>query len=278
VTSDVVPGTYKDIPADDYFAWPFASASLLNQIHRSPAHARAWSEADDDDNKTKKRGTGGHAAILEPDTFAATYAEGPTVDLRTKAGKECWAEFTAANPGKEHVRGEEWPHLIGMRDAVWAHPVARRILSKASGRELSLVWDDRESGVRCKGRLDVPPAADMVIADLKCLRDARPRHFQRAIYDRGYHRQAAHYMRGAAALGLAADIFAFIVVENTPPYAVMVYQLDSTAIEEGDADLRTLLMTYDECTRTGRWPAYDDAIRTIGLPDWAGFTREETFA
>jgi hypothetical protein len=65
-----------------------------------------------------------------------------------------------------------------------------------------------------------------------------------------------------------------VVQEKTAPYLVTVIELDVLAVREGDALNRRALEVYADCTRTGMWPGYTDAIELIGLPRWA-FTATE---
>lgn len=101
-----------------------------------------------------------HAAMLEPKTFRDLYCCGIKVDRRTKAGKIEWAAFEAENAGKDILTAESWATCEAMADAIWAHPLASEILSGPGMQEVCAVWDDPETGVRCKSRMDRVSAWD----------------------------------------------------------------------------------------------------------------------
>lgn len=90
----------------------------------------------DSETKAKTRGSIIHAAMLEPDRFDAEYAIGPSVDLRTKAGKSAWEAFAAENPGKELVRGADGDAMLAARASIWKHPKARELLGCEEPRRL----------------------------------------------------------------------------------------------------------------------------------------------
>jgi len=261
-------GVYRDVPAETYFAWRAVSASFLNAFWRSPAHAFEASLGSDEDTKEKLRGTAAHAAILTPADFEDNYAGGPCVKLNTNVGKAEWEKFKAANPGKEHIRGEEWPLIIGIRDAVWRHAAARKILDYVEETEICIVWRDAMTDVLCKARIDALAAAIGVMADLKTCRDARAHAFGRAFYDRGYYRQMQFYLLGLASAYDNADPV-IIAAENTKPHAVAVYEVDPAALDLGYREICEMLPRVKECMATGIWPGYAENIGTIGLPRWA---------
>ena len=263
-------GIYYELPADEYFAVEALSSSGAGQILKTPAHYLLSRTQEDEDTKQKTRGSASHAAILQPEIFRHLYACGPDVDLRTKAGKASWESFVNdCPPDVIHIRGAEWPLIQGIREAVWAHPIARQLLECDGPREASLIWTYAGTGYPMKARVDLPATPLRTIVDLKCLRDIRADEFAKAIYARGYHRQGATYQHGTAAHNLFFDTTAFIAVENEPPHCVIVYELEEEAIETGWADMRAAAEIYARCKRSGEWPGFPCEIQKIGLPKWA---------
>jgi exodeoxyribonuclease VIII len=266
------PGIYEDVPAEVYRAWPYACSSLLWEMYQtSPRHARDRMLNGGDDSDCKAKGSCVHAALLEPERFAAEYAIGPDVKLNTKAGKEEWEAFVAANPGRFHVRGADGVDLLAMRAAVWSHPAARNLLRRRSGTEVSVVWDDAATGVRCKARLDLPCVGIGVLADLKSTRSAARRAFRRSIRDYGYRLQLAFYMEGAAARGVAFDEAAIVAVESARPYGVQVFQMDQADLEYGRQQFRAVLPTWAECAALppgAEWPGYPVTPQLISVDEY----------
>src|SRR6185436_19223870 len=107
--------------------------------------------------------------------------------------------------------------------AVLSDPLAGALFSRGKP-EQSLFWVDDETGVWRRSRLDWLPDANswngrVVIPDLKTADHADPESFGRALHNYGYASQAAFYVDGVLALGLAEDAaFVFVVVEKEQPY------------------------------------------------------------
>lgn len=262
------PGIYRDVSFEVYSQWPYLNNSGAGHLLRSPAHYQAYRDGIDDDSKSKARGTICHAGVLELSRFETEYAIGPDVKLNTKAGKDAWEAFCAAHPGKFHVRGADGEAMLGVREAVWSHPTARELLAADGPCELSIVWDDRETGVRCKSRIDKLIRSKALVADLKTTRDARADAFANSIGDYGYHRQAAFNLHGLAALGEFCDGMALIAVEPEPPYALAVYVIDDEDLENGREEMVEACKIYRDCGRRGAWPGYDPNPRVVRVPDW----------
>ena len=94
------------------------------------------------------------------------------MDKRTKAGKAEWDAFVELAGDATVLSRDEMRRLALMRDSVWAHPMAARVLNAEGYVQASYYWTDAETGVRCKIRPDklvpvsvggvafnIPPAA-----------------------------------------------------------------------------------------------------------------------
>lgn len=260
------PGVHEGVPFEEYVEWPFLNQSGAKLVLRSPAH---YYQAEDEETRSKVRGTVCHAALWEPARFHEQYAIGPDVKLNTKVGKEEWEAFVAANPGKFHVRGADGAAMHGVRNAVWTHRNARKLLAAEGPTELCIVWDDPEIGVRCKARIDKYAPGLAMAADLKTTTDARPDPFAKQVANLRYHLQGAFTLHGLAAVGLPCDDFYLIAAETDAPYGVMVYRLDDAAIEAGRGLMLQAMAEWKKCMETGRWPGYDDVAYELALPKWA---------
>ena len=155
-----------------------------------------------------------------------------------------------------------------MDKAVKSHPFAAGLLD-GEAKEVSVLWTDPFSGLPCKARPDILPGKS-VVADIKKTRDASESHFQRAILQFGYHRQAAFYLDGIEkATKERFDIFAFIVVESNPPYRTEVYTLSPEFIEHGRNEYQFLINIENRCRAANHWPNYtSNEVTEIGLPRW----------
>lgn len=178
-----------------------------------------------------------------------------------------YANYLQAIDGKEVISQDQLDIATGVVESIRKHPKAAALLSGGEA-EVSLFWDDSETGYQCKGRVDyLRPGG--VIVDLKTTKDASLNEFKRSIANFGYHRQQAMYKDGyAAATGNECAAFVFVAVETKPPYAVGVYMLDDESEQKGRNEYQELLKQFASCQESGEWPAYSDDIEIIELPNW----------
>ncbi len=262
-------GIHRDVPADTYHQWGAIGSTNLSQLARSPAHFRHARDNPAEPTPAQVIGDAAHLCILQPDLFPSRYVVAPECDRRTKEGKASYAAFCELNAGKTSIKSDDWAACQAMRDAVMAHPMARLLLEEQTGVEVSGAWRCPDTGVACKLRADALCATDSVAVDLKTTTDASPAAFERAIFQYGYWRQAAHYVHGLAALGCVVDSFVIVAVEKDPPHAVGVYRVLDDVLAMGHDDAVRQLEKYKRCEASGCWPAYGDGIKDIGIPRWA---------
>jgi hypothetical protein len=135
--------------------------------------------------------------------------------------------------------------------------------------EMSILW--RHNDLLCKCRVDKLARGKQTVAvDVKTTADASPAAFAWSVRNYGYDRQAAFYLRGLDAAGIACDGFAFIAVESAPPHAVAVYTIDDADLIEADAELfhpeDGLVVRYAACVNSGEWPGYAKGMNVLRLP------------
>ena len=155
-----------------------------------------------------------------------------------------------------------------MAAAVAAHPKAAALLT-GGHPEVSIFWQDADTGIDCRCRPDyINPAG--IIVDLKSTADAGPAAFAKSCANFRYHVQDAFYSEGYyQAAGTWPRGFVFIAVEKTAPYAVACYTLDDVAKEKGRELYQQDLQTLQAAQAANEWPAYSDQIETLTLPAWA---------
>ncbi len=137
--------------------------------------------------------------------------------------------------------------------------------------EVSGVWIDKGTGLRCRARYDAWASGAPILVDVKTASDITPDGFARSVATYGYHRQQAHYSAGFRALtGQAPEMFLFAAVSSAAPFVAVPYLLDAEAVAQGEAEIRHLLELFARCKESNRWPGPGDSgIQTIGLPRWA---------
>jgi len=262
-------GIYSNIPSDKYHEMTDRiSNSYLSRLAICPAAAKV-PRTEGEEPAVLAFGRAFHLFVLEGLVeFAKGVAILPELNLRTNAGKEENALFRDANKGKAVITQADYTAITEMDKAVKSHPFAAGLL-EGEAKEVSVLWNDPFSGLPCKARLDILPGKS-VVADLKKTRDASESHFQRAILQYGYHRQAAFYLDGLEkATKERFDIFAFLVVESNPPYRTEVYTLSQEFLELGRNEYQFLINIETQCREKNNWPNYtSNEVTEIALPRW----------
>ena len=259
-----------DMPFPSYAALPALNWSKLKHLARTPAHFKHILDNPPVTTAACTIGRALHTVVLEgPETFAAQYAVAPQCDRRTKAGKETWAAFQDQAAGRDVLTDDQHESVAGMAAAVLAHPKARKLIERCAQREVVATWQDADTGLDCKSRIDAWADQDGLVLDLKTCQDAGPDMFRRTAWNYQFHGQASFYLDGLRAAGGSADSFLFVAVENSAPYAVAVYLADDDFLQAGRQLVRQCLEKYAECMSTNTWPGYGDAIQALSLPHWA---------
>ena len=268
------PGVYESLPNADYHASSALSRSGLTLLQkRSPLHYwRAYidpNRPEPEDTPAFRLGSAVHAYVLEPAAWASDYAVAPDCDRRTKKGKETWTAFVEEVGDRTILKEAEAAQAVAIGQSVLKHPLAHSLV-RSGASEVSMFWEDEETGVLCRCRPDHLPPSGRVV-DLKTTQDASYDSFRRSAFTLGYHHQAAFYLEGCRAVGVDVNDFAFVVVEKTPPYAVALYRAPEHMIEVGRQACREAIRTYAACLESGEWPGYGqtDSLTDLELPLWA---------
>ena len=261
------PGIYRGVPFRDYRAWPAVNSSRLKLLGKSPAHYRAYINTDSD---AMRFGRLLHGYVLEPDTAPAQFQLMPDFakhpDNCTSGGKPSKSATTAWCQERRKTHREECEQagvtLITQAElnlacecvtAIKQFPQFRRYIPEDSGREVSIVWEDRHTGILCKARYD---CVFDELTDLKTDRDANPDNFEWVIAQREYHCQAAWYQDGLKTLTGERLPFNFLVCGKEAPIQVVGKQLGNASIEAGrDINLDRMAL-LEQCMRDDDWPGY----------------------
>lgn len=268
------PGAHANIKAYDYHNWFACSSSIMRELMRSPAHA--WYTLDNERKETDamRLGTATHLAILEPELFAKTFGCLPEgLDKRTKEGKAAFADLLEQY-GPFVLKYDQYQQVGAMAESVLKKKKASILLDKLSDVELSGAWTDKVSGALCKMRLDGLIRDLGIVVDIKTTTDASEDEFLKTLFNYGYDRQSAFYMRGCRELGIEVEKFVYIVIEKDPPYESCVYELGSQSLMTANAQISRLLPEWQKCVTSKVWPGYGDEIKVIDLAAWMSRKRE----
>ena len=261
------PGIYPNLSNDDYHASEGISKTGLSMFKADPASLE-WSRhcPTDDEVMAADIGDAIHAALLEPDRYAAEYIIAPKFDRRTTKGKEAAEAFDAEADGKTVLTAEEGKKISLIRGSAMAHPTARFLLTAPGTVEDSLYWTDPATGELCKCRMDKRLHDHHIIVDVKSV--ASLDVFQRQLEDFGYWLQDGTYSTGYEQHFGEAPGFLFLVVQTSRAlnrYPVAVYELDQQSKQEGRTEFRRLLDSYHDARVRGEFPG----VQTISRPYWA---------
>jgi exodeoxyribonuclease VIII len=276
------PGLYDRIPFEDYSRWDAVNHSRLRHFDKTPQHARHAMLHPKDSSEYQELGHAIHAALLEPQRFDDSYVVAPDVDRRRKEGKRIWKEFIekhgdGTGPGDaERIEDKEMNAIRGIQANALKHATIKEALYGPGVSELSIVWIDRDTGLKCKARLDRLAA----IGDWPFLLDIKSTHkpatlynWQTAVNQYKLHQQAAHYLNGIETLrplqGGLQRKFAWIVCETVGPFAVRIFQAEDAALDIGRDEVARNLARYKECVESDRWPGWSEGMELAGLPAWA---------
>jgi hypothetical protein len=283
--SGLSTGAHRGIPAAQYHAMPFASASRLKVLKDScPAALRYKIDHPQEPTPDMLMGTATHDMVL--DNVDRVLVAGKCAGRLVKGGKcgnngkhlyrgewycgvHWFADATDEAAGKSILTADQHASVIGMAGSIRANPDTRKYLDHREETELSLVWDDPEMGCRCKARIDLLSNIDgrYYVADLKTTTDASPAAFAKAIKSLNYHLQASFYRRGlAVVMGIYDAPFVFMPVEKTKPHLCAAYTLNEPSLISGDEEAMRLLAVWKRCQDTGEWPGY--APQEIGLSEF----------
>lgn len=253
------------------------SNSMLNVLARSPQEfyqrfiEETWTEGEP--TKALALGSALHCKVLEPEWFSERYIMAPRVDGRTKEGKAARAALAEAAGGRTIIDEDTHELVAAMARSIDQHDDAVELLRNSEYRviETSIYWS--QCGVNLAGTPDlvcaVGSADRNVIVDVKTTQDASPEAFASSVAKFGYHRQAAMYCRGVDEAYGAACRFIFIAVCSNPPHDVGVYELSMAAIDQGAAEVVTLLEEYKRRKETHDWKsAWSRGVIELSLPRW----------
>lgn len=288
-------GIHRDVPFDDYQTIDAVSNSgAIAHMRRSPLYYRAMRGVEVAGTKDMRTGNAVNDLVLQPDKFdsrlvvvgrcAATLAKGGVcskngsvvIDGRSLCGTHYDAERDGETDPRIVVNEEQLRRAKNMADAVLSDENAAPLLARCALREVTLLWTDERTGLRCKGRVDAMqdgtanPFQLPAMLDLKKSRKARPADFPGEIMRRNYHGQLAWYDTGHHVLtGLHVEPWIVAVNDQTGDdvHEVGTYQIIADAIEAGREANRKTLALIKKCRDEDRYPGFGSM--PMSIPAWA---------
>ena len=266
------PGLYPGIPENTYHRWQGAvSQSTLKVVRKLTCmHANDDLANPPDQTQYQSLGEAMHLALLEPEKFESRIACGLAIDRRSNANKVKHAEFEEQNAGKLILKSADFDAVFAAVEKIKGNDLVMELLAMQM-KEVSVVWVDDETQVKCKGRFDAFGKFRQwtAIADVKSTAaDLSDDSLEREIGNWGYDVQAGFYLDGANALAEADRRFFMIFVEKKRPFDCRVIEPSQTALFEGRWKYRKALKQWARCLKTGVYPGWPQSITSLGLKPW----------
>lgn len=257
----------------EYRSHPAISRSELWRMSESPEKFKYFKDNPEPPTPALLFGQVVHKLILEPETFYTEFAIAPSVDKRTKAGKEEYARFAEVNAGKTIIPADLMETAAPMAAKIRTDPICAALL--IGEHEKPYFWTDKHTGEQCKCRVDCITKYDgkKTIIDYKTAESAETRAFNSKLFKYGYHLQAAMYSIGVKTASRLKELpgFIFIVQEKKPPYSLNVISVPDEVIEVGTDVYRELLGKYHSCKETDYWYGYNGPFSDVNeafVPNW----------
>lgn len=284
------PGAYPGIDTLDYHRNPdllpgpsISSSGLKTLLTRSPRHY--WFDSPlnperppEQDKPHFNVGKAAHDMLLLSERWPECYFVLPE-DFNARKTKE-QAEYhaereEAREAGKCILTHDEAQTVAAMAASLRANEFAAASLTNGES-EVTLAWQDKETGVWLRVRPDFLPHKRRIIPDLKTAANGSPQAFRKAIDQFGYHMSAALYWDGIREIfGTEPTNWLHIVLEKEPPHVASLYELPGEDVERGRWLNRKAIRTYAGCLSADRWPGYADEPIQCGLPGWSRKTIDD---
>lgn len=290
------PGVYPGLPMAEYLALPALSASVLREtVDRCPGAGwfTSWLNParERDDTAASDAGSIAHEILLEGSEDCCTVID-PNLYPGKRGGiPDGWTN-DAIREARDAARAAgKIPVLAGGMSEIRAMVAsARRFIDSlretepaiwaafqpdGGTSEVTVLWQEGASLARMRpDRLSRD--AKLIIDPKFTARSAEPGAWGRSqLLGMGYHLSAAWYRRGIRAIFDVDCDYVFLVVETCPPYLCSLVGLLPAWLELGDSSVSTALRIWQNCERTGAWPAYPSRACYPELPGWAAAAWED---
>jgi len=263
VTETYAVGVHNELDETLYHSLPGISSTGIKKMLDAPAVYAQYATEGEKPRTVFDVGSAAHAKILGVGSDVVPYpAEHltPSGNVSTKKAAAEWAAEQRA-AGLIPVAPDQIAAVDAMAEKVLLHPDAGPLLEHGQP-EVSLIWDDLETGARCRGRIDYV-RTDSLLVDLKTADGARPSSWPYKAEDHGYFEQRVHYGNGWRVLTGAEARFLTVVVDKKPPHLVFVAEYDEPTCAKAAENVRLAIDAYAKGVATGQWPGLPEGIHRI---------------
>lgn len=291
---------------EDLKSLPRLSPSALSAFRETPSTYKAYVERKTETTDAMIEGTLIHMACLEPDKFFDLHISEPikdqfptamftTDDLKNYLRKnnlpvsgnkpeliervlahnptvQIWERIVADIVGnKTMVSSKTFETCVQVSEKIKKRHFCSKIW-KDSIKETYIWWVDEEFGILISAKPDLIFMSEKtnLCLDIKTVRDAHPKKFEREIYYENHFITAAIYLDGLSMIyNRTFDTFVWLAVTKKAPYIVQEYAADQGMIDAGRIEYKKLMSQWLDCYEKNEWPDYSDKVMNITLPEWA---------
>jgi hypothetical protein len=277
------------LPFRDYLAIDAVSQSLLKVVgSRSPAAAKWEREHPSDPTPAMVLGqlVDAMAMPVQPieeifkiagehhNTACETCGAEPGCPCVSVAKGKAGQVLKKAHDGRTNLPGtvseEQVSRARQMADELLNHPTAGPIIQR-SVHQASVLWEDRATGLLCKGRPDLLDYDEMTIWDVKSCGDglAHGSRWPQHVLRMRYYIQPPFYIDGMEANQECFLRFGWLCVESKHPFHVAVWRTDAGWIRKGRREYKEALGTYAWCREVDEWSGYPTDPQLCEMPRYA---------
>jgi exodeoxyribonuclease VIII len=252
-------GLHVGIPAEAYHASDYVSPSRAKSALVSALQYKYDCDHPSEPTREMDFGTLAHAMFLEPDSLPIKFA----VWTGGRRFGNVWNQFEQANADKNILTAAEYRTAIKVRDALHNHPAVAQLVKDDGYREVVVRWQDKATGLECRGRIDYYRQCDLV--DLKTIQSVTDRAIVSNCLRYNYPMSMAAYHSGLQHLGFDSEP-SLIFVSSKPPHDVNVKVVEADELEFGYRKWRKALSVIAKARETNHYPGISDEIKPLILP------------
>lgn len=295
------PGIYADMPNEEYHRIAAVGSSGLKEaIYTAATYQKNYLsqealEADESETVATRMGSALHCLVLEPAEFAKRFVtvpedapKKPSVTQRNAKNPSAdtvtaimwWDKFAMANAGATILPPEEMAAVVKGAKIVYAHAVARGILTTGKA-EVSYFAHDPKTGLLQKSRPDwtVDNGDDTVdMADLKTT--GKPYmltvdRWKNACRSQGYFIQASHHgdvlEQATAAAGRRVKVANNLhIVYSFADELCRVFRIPEAHLDMGRSRADEGRARIAEGMETGVWPGFAEEVTDLPVSTYDG--------
>lgn len=231
-------GIYENLSGIDYAkAKPYVSMSRTKEAIKSISHF--YVKKDFSRKEHFDVGNGFELLLTEPHkapsgifTYDETQRPKPDKDFRTKENND-WKKAQIIIGEQQNMiilSAEQKLICETLVKKCWAsEEIAGYLARPGVIFQLSSLWTDPVTGVKCKTRPDIGvPIQDgsWLVIELKTTKDGSPNGFFWEAKNNGYYTQAVTTIDGLEANGMVISGYLFLAAETSEPYNVQLYSVE----------------------------------------------------